>query len=253
MYLSTLLLDTGENPDRPRPARLWLRNLYRVHQRLCMAFPDAERRLSDPEFLKPYNPSEFASGHIHVPRGPQAGFLFRVDPLRRGRAVILVQSATEPDWGYAFHNAPDFLCAPPEIRTYDPRFHAGQAVRFRLLANPTRKIDTKSGPDGERRHGRRVPVPSGALFDWLASRAAAGGFALNPEKVRILAGFVYVRKDPQREGVRLRSAAYDGWLEVTNPAAFRLTVERGIGPAKAFGFGLLSVLPVAGSAGSEAT
>ncbi len=39
MYLSSLLIDVGDNPDRPRPGRLWLRNLYHVHQRLCMAFP----------------------------------------------------------------------------------------------------------------------------------------------------------------------------------------------------------------------
>ena len=48
MYLSCLLIDVGDNPDRPRPGRLWLRNLYHVHQRLCMAFPSARKtRTSD--------------------------------------------------------------------------------------------------------------------------------------------------------------------------------------------------------------
>ena len=58
-------------------------------------------------------------------------------------------------------------------------------------------------------------------------------------------GYVYLNKtrDPAK-GQRLRSARFDGILEVTDPAAFAATIAAGIGPAKAFGFGLLSVAPV---------
>ena len=38
--------------------------------------------------------------------------------------------------------------------------------------------------------------------------------------------------------------SYEGILEVTNADNFRDTLVRGIGPAKAFGFGLLSVAPI---------
>ena len=50
MYLSCLLIDVGDDPDRPRPGRTWLRNIYHVHQRLCMAFPSRERMEADPPF-----------------------------------------------------------------------------------------------------------------------------------------------------------------------------------------------------------
>ena len=80
MYISCLLIDVGDNPDRPRPGRLWLRNLYHVHQRLCMAFPSSSRKCGDPEFLAPFAPEDFGNQHVHVKREAASGFLFRIDP-----------------------------------------------------------------------------------------------------------------------------------------------------------------------------
>ena len=45
VYLSRLMIDIGNDPTRERPGRLWLRNLYHVHQRLCMAFPSAATKI----------------------------------------------------------------------------------------------------------------------------------------------------------------------------------------------------------------
>jgi CRISPR system Cascade subunit CasE len=247
MYLSCLLINVGDNPDRPRPGRAWLRNLYHVHQRLCMAFPSASRKAADPDFLKPYNPSDFGTDQtkqVHVQRCAETGFLFRIDPQPGGGVVILVQSAVLPEWDYAFHNAPHLLAANPEVRTFDLRFAAEERLRFRLLANPTRKIDTKSAPDGPRRNGKRVPVPNDKLYDWLACRAAAAGFSIDPGSTSVQPGYVYVNKQPNAQGQRLRSARYDGLLTVTDASHLREALMQGLGPGKAFGFGLLSVARV---------
>lgn len=247
MYLSCLLIDVGNNPDRPRPGRLWLRNLYRVHQRFCMAFPSTARKSDDPDFLKPFKPDDFAADEpkqVHIERCEKAGFLFRIDPQHGGRVVILVQSAACPNWDYAFHNASHFLAAAPEAKTYDPVFAAKERLQFRLLANPTRKIDTKSGPDGQRRNGRRVPVSSDKLLDWLACRAEAAGFSIEQGSTTVQPGYIFVKKERDEQGQRLRSARYDGILTVADPVLFRETLVQGIGPGKAFGFGLLSLARV---------
>jgi len=241
MYLSFLLINVGDNPDRPRPGRLWLRNRHRVHQRLCMAFPSADRKADDADFLKPYDPKDFGSKQVHVARGNNAGFLFRIDPITSGRIVILVQSAVKPDWDYAFHNADYLLAAPPEVRLFDTCFAKGEHFRFRLVANPTRKIDTKSGPDSKRRNGKRVPVPTEKLITWLASRAESAGFSIDEGNTTIQSGYVYMNKTRDGKGQRLRAIRYDGTLSVIDPARFQETLIRGIGPAKAFGFGLLSL------------
>ncbi len=261
MYLSCLLIDTGTNPDRPRPGRLWLRNLYHVHQRLCMAFPSTSRKANDAEFLKPFQAEDFGHGHVHVNRETTAGFLFRIDPQPGDSVAILVQSALKPDWDYAFHNAGYLLAAPPEIKKFDPKFAQGQFLRFRLVANPTKKLK-----DEQRHNGKRVPVPADKLLEWFKNKAETAGFAIpsirdeNDKETNpvIQPGYIYFRK-PQSEkenqsptdtgkngkdhGQRLFSVRFDGILTVTDPALFQKTLVAGIGSGKAFGFGLLSVVP----------
>jgi hypothetical protein len=155
VYLSHLLIDVGDNPDRPRPGRLWLRNLYHVHQRLCMAFASASRRSEDEHFLMPFDPKDFGMSEprqVKVPRGAETGFLFRIDPQAGGRAVILIQSAVKPDWDYAFHNAGFLLAAPPEVKPFHLTCSVGETLRFRLLANPTRRLSKRSlWKDGQSR------------------------------------------------------------------------------------------------------
>lgn len=259
MYLSTLLIDVGTNPDRPRPGRQWLRNLYRVHQRLCMAFPSDTRRSGDAHFLKPYRSEDFGDGHVHVKRKPDAGFLFRIDPRPGGSVVILVQSAIKPDWEYAFGlraglvddagrpvgNAGYLLSARPEVKSYDPSFEKGHSLRFRLMANPTRRLSPRSlGSDGKPVKagvGKRVPVPTDRLLDWLDRRSKSAGFSLKQDATSIQPGYIFVNKEGKGQGKRLRSARYEGMLTVDDPARFKETLVQGVGPAKAFGFGLLSV------------
>ncbi len=263
MYLSTLLIDVGMNPDRPRPGRTWLRNRYRVHQRLSMGFPSETKKSDDAEFLEPFKPEQFGK-EVHVPRAKDAGFLFRIDPKPgTGRVVIIVQSATKPDWEYAFQNADHLLAASPQVKSFHPRFEHHQQLMFRIFANPVRKVcrhsrDLAGNLFEERWYGKRVPVPTTDLDTWLEHRAepycldkktsggkrSLPGFRLQ-NIMQIQAGYVYVSKTQnQGDGRRIRSALYDGILLVTDADHFRNTLYRGIGPSKAFGFGLLSVAPV---------
>ena len=263
MYLSALLIDVGANPDRPRPARLWLRNRYRVHQRLCMAFPSEQKRSADPHFLQPFEPAHF-SKQVHIQRGIDAGFLYRIDPVPgSGRSVIIVQSGVQPDWEYAFQNAGHLLAAYPELKRFDPHFEPNQCLKFRVFANPVRKVckhsrDPHGKPFEKQFYGKRVPVATGDLDKWLLHRAEPDcqtekrfggkrplpGFSLE-RTMQIHDGYVYVNEPPDRaHGRRMRFAQYEGVLRVTNTENFRNTLIGGIGPGKAFGFGLLSVAPV---------
>jgi CRISPR system Cascade subunit CasE len=268
MFLSMLLIDVGRNPDRPRPGRLWLRNLYCVHQRLCMAFPSKDRAGDDPAFLKPYDPAHFpedrfwadqkpsdvaadALRHIHAKRDHNAGFLFRVDLQPGGRAVILVLSALEPDWEYAFHNARHLLASPPQTKPFSPAVARGQRLRFRLLANAVfrarRQSVHRSGqPMQEKWVGKRIGVGGDekSLRNWIERRGNAAGFSVS-ELTLLQPGYVLVHKpNPPGQAMRLRSVRYEGVLNVTDTTRFLAAVAEGIGPGKAFGFGLLSLAPL---------
>ena len=264
MYHSHLLINVGDDPDRPnwQACRWWLRNLYRVHQRLCMGFPCADS----------------GGGDVHQPRAENAGFLFRVDypvDVERGgrRPVVLVQSARKPDWDYAFGltrrrldqrgrpvgNAAFLLAAPPQLKpvSFDLdgdtlmlsslrqnyRLGPGDLVRFRLRANPTRKVQDGS-PNGTR---RRVNATLADHVDWLWAKL--GGATASPICIEaFVPGWAYGwHGEHEPEGPRRMqwwSVLFEGRFRVGDTALLKSLLESGIGPAKAFGFGLLSVAPV---------
>ncbi|HEO72012.1 MAG TPA: type I-E CRISPR-associated protein Cas6/Cse3/CasE, partial [Candidatus Hydrogenedentes bacterium] len=268
-----LLINTGSDPDRPRPGRLWLRNIYQVHQRLCMGFPSAERVKDDPHFLKPYRPEDFpedrcratqnkneageeALKHVHARRDSQSGFLFRIDPQAGGSPVIVVSSALQPNWDYAFQNADMLLAARPLVREYDPAFPKGAELRFRILMNLSKKsmehrrtLDKKDAQGRSRSQGKRVALtwredqqPQEVIVPWFAEKAAPGGFCICEcalSRLGWVAGY-----PPGKKPLKFRWALLEGRLEVTDTARFAHTLASGIGSAKAFGFGLLTVGPL---------
>jgi CRISPR system Cascade subunit CasE len=268
MYLSHLMIDVGDNPDRPRPGRLWLRNIYHVHQRLSMAFPTREQRAEDPRFLRPFDPPGFGR-----PR-----FLFRIDNTIEQdcpRAIILLQSDRRPDWDYAFQNARMFLAAEPEIREYNPAFPPGAEFRFRIRVNLSKKgKKSKNGDDlrkpreGTDRKGRakdqgkRVSLnwdkdskPEDVIVPWFANKGwvkleeqkePRQAFELRACNVVQIGWVTAYRPNTKskEERMKFRSALLEGTLRVTDPPAFAQAIASGIGPAKAFGFGLLSVAPL---------
>lgn len=56
-------------------------------------------------------------------------------------------------------------------------------------------------------------------------------------------GWVQIEVFAAAIGIRIFSILYDGFLRVTEPEAFRITLQAGIGHGKALGLGLLSVAP----------
>lgn len=328
MYHSHLLINVGDNPDRPdwNITRKWLRNLYRVHQRLCMAFPSRVPATADERaaaYCAPYAgggahdrelPGDADPGvpqcdaPVHTERSNEAGFLFRIDhpvhDIEKGKAVrtghprrrpvIIVQSAARPDWDYAFGlnegevderdrpvgNAAHLLAGPPQCRRVsitlddgvlrlsrgdrnDEGFtvRAGGRVRFRLRANPVCRRDGKrkrpqiSKEDHDAGGERRARAFLKAHEDWLVRRLSDAAtdvecFFRDAEDRRVeslVTGWAWgwrTKHEPQpSQRMQWWSALFEGTFRVRNPAALRSLLESGIGPAKAFGFGLLSIRP----------
>lgn len=246
MYLSTLLVDVGDNPDRPRPGRLWLRNIYHVHQRLSMAFPSRELKEDDPQFLKPFNPASFE----------KPKFLFRIDRGVRGdatRTAILVQSELEPDWDYTFQNAPG-LVECWQSRPLTLPISLGASFRFRLLANPTVKRDGKRFPcwfpNEDERNRKEKRDFEQTCRTWLDRKAEQHGFKIRSvtiERTGFKQGLKHDYSEDRKQDehkLKLATVEFNGQLEVTDAIKFPDAIVNGIGSGKAFGCGLLSVLPM---------
>ena len=222
VFLSRLTL----NPEHAL-AQKDLAAPYELHRTLGRAFPQADTAQYRQE----------------------CGVLFRVEPPTARGAAVLVQSGAEPAWDRL---EPGYLIAADGPTDFDPSIDEDRRLRFRLAANPVRRT-RKPGPKPKGRV-RRLPLvhagPNEAghdtYWDWLDRQAERAGFAVDrdhtldlPFRVarrRKLGEEIARKADVPHFGVR-----FDGILTVTDPGALSAALRQGIGPAKAFGFGLLSL------------
>ncbi len=204
MYLSRLTL----NPHS-RVAAQWVSNPYRIHQRLMIAC-ESDQRL-----------------------------LFRVEESDES-THILVQSHVKPQWEVAFANLP-VLLGMPESKSFEVQLQTGNLYRFRLLANPTAK---KTAPkDAEEKHKFRIGLyKEEDQRAWLKRKLQAAGAELADCKI-IPQGSQRSHKGMQKaEGSQTHLAIlFEGILLVHDPVLLQNALQTGIGSAKGFGFGLLSL------------
>ena len=109
-------------------------------------------------------------------------------------------------------------------------FRNGQLLQFRLRANPTVKRD-----------GKRLGLyTENEQTKWLLRKAECGGFKV----LHVVLKSAGKRKATTNgAGATFVAITFEGVLSVTDADKFAQTLESGIGSAKGFGFGMLSVAP----------
>ncbi len=190
-----------------------------------------------------------------------AGYLFRTDLDRTAgasRRVALVQSRSPGNW-----KALGDKVAQTEERQRVWRLEAGQRYRFFLRGNATvakkaalHELANATKEEFRAARGKRLAIRGeAALLGWLESQGKKHGFGLVetafPQEDAADKLIPAVRLG-QAHDVEWRAngkhgqhtgADFEGLLEVVEAAKLTAAVERGIGPAKAFGYGLLSLAP----------
>lgn len=211
MYLSRLQLN-------PTSRTLWrdvIDQPYRLHQLVMQGFPDGVRR-------------------------EEANVLHRLDQTHSG-VMLLVQSDLPPDWstlqeGLLQSSDPFDPHPNPAVRQMNGiELENGRILHFRLRANPTKRLSSGKG----NKPGPRVQlVREDEQMEWLRRKAEQSGFRLidahiNPEG----------KQTDYRKKLTIYTMLVDGRLQITDAAKFTAALRNGIGPAKAFGCGLLSLAP----------
>ena len=194
---------------------------YEMHRTLLQAFPVGKFGIerSDPE---------------------AAGVLFRLDSHSDGALTVLVQSHTEPDWSAL---KPGYLLEAPQVKQRGLSLQAGQPLTFRLRANPTKRL----GRGAEKNASKRIGLyTEDEQLAWLARKGEQHGFCVLQAQVS-RDGTIMNEKAIERDGrehkLEMLSVQFDGVLQVTDADKLVAAVETGIGSAKGFGFGLLSLAP----------
>lgn len=159
--------------------------------------------------------------------------LFRVEPeIRDEQLCILVQSPVPPSWKHLVTANVGLRNAAS--KEFSLSLRVGQRLRFRLRANPTVK-----------RNGRRYGlIREEALSAWLKNKEARIGAKFGSLLV-LDEGYIsgWRKVHAERHAVRVKVCRYEGEVTVTDRQRFLAAMAEGIGPAKAFGCGLLSLAP----------
>lgn len=216
MYLTRFEVNTAR-----RGARTLLSSSQNVHAAVLSAFPAGAAE-----------PSE--NGRV----------LWRVDAVGPATHLYLV-SPGKPDLTHLVEDAgwPTTQgWVTKDYGTLLDRLAAGQQWAFRLRANPTRSGRKTSESPTTQRFGHLTATQQ---LGWLTARAQAAGFEIPlGQHDQLQAAVVHrevVRFDRRGTQVTLTTATYEGALLVRDPAALRRTLTHGLGPAKGYGCGLLTL------------
>lgn len=200
----------------------------------------------------------------------QDRILWRLDDDDPHRPALFVLSGRHPSWEHLVEQAGWPSAADADepqavVKPYEPlleRLRDGDEYAFRLTANPVRAARSRRDREeadatGNGRSKRRGCVTIEQQVAWLTNRASKLGFDIAsssaidvatgepaPDVRVIRRESRSFRKKGMSDRVTLRVVTYEGRLQVTDRDALAEALASGIGPAKAYGCGLMTLAPI---------
>lgn len=186
-----------------------------------------------------------ASGFPPLPAGENFrlahGILWRLDTLHDA-LIQYIQSDTEPNWARLDSR---YLLRPAEVRSLDPvlgSVEPGRKYAFRLVGNPTHCRHNDNDP----KISRHVPLGPDQHVAWLIRKGTQHGFVIptaQDGQADVARSDLprLIGKRGKGKKVTITPTRFDGHLIVTDPSLFKAAITTGIGRAKPYGCGLLSL------------
>lgn len=182
--------------------------------------------------------------------------LWRLAAPTRHRAELLVLSQSHPSFEHiveqaGYPSSPDGSPLTRDLAGLLSMLEIGRRFSFRLTANPTRSVrSTNADETGTRARGRRVGhVTANQQLQWFTERLPRAGFKVCVDDEKQLRALITSRRrlrfDKGGQLVTLQLATFDAVVEVLDATAAREAMVGGIGAAKAYGCGLVTLAPVA--------
>lgn len=248
IFLSKLIL----NPKNKFVHRN-LANCYELHRTVLSGFPQKN------------NNNQGARSKFKV--------LYRLESDNYNEIIILIQSDIEPDWtrlrsGFLLKNSNNSQgYITKDITKMYNNLQNEMLLRFKLLANPTRKINTSTKKDRmngkTKNNGQRVPITDEIkLIQWMTRKGVVNGFEIMSLKTPPNILNIRIRNDGMLNGIKKISqkkannqeknqsehfklsfygVEFEGILKIINSKLFIKAMKQGIGSGKAFGFGFLTI------------
>ncbi|QIB68684.1 type I-E CRISPR-associated protein Cas6/Cse3/CasE [Aminipila butyrica] len=175
-------------------------------------------------------PEEFTAGE-------RSRKLWRIDQLK-GRSYLLIVSQGKPDLTQLESYG---VSGTGQCKTYEPFLQSltdGQKMSFRLTANPVRAVKQES------QRGKVYPhITAAQQLEYLEKRAERLGFSLINNDYQIVQRDFPILKKKGGKSMKLARAIYEGSLLIEDAEIFKKILTEGVGKEKAYGFGMMTVVP----------
>jgi CRISPR system Cascade subunit CasE len=130
-------------------------------------------------------------------------------------------------------------------KAYNPILATGDRLRFFVTANPIKMIDDENGRKNTRGEPKKCRVPlirEDEQRTWIERKF--GNVALIESMKFKPAPLMRFRKKKEDRMGKIQPVIFSGLLKVQIPDALMTLVKTGIGPAKSFGCGLISLAKI---------
>ncbi|ROP28983.1 type I-E CRISPR-associated protein Cas6/Cse3/CasE [Couchioplanes caeruleus] len=221
--------------------------MFLTRLRLNPARRDARKLLGSPQVMHAAVLAGFPRPQDQIQ--PHARTLWRLDHGTDTRVTLYVVSPGKPDLTHLVEQAGWPTADTWRTKPYRPfldTLEPGQRWAFRLTANPVRNGRPAQGGDTQR-YGH---VTVDHQIQWLLNRQQRNGFAIAAQgdgrpnlalHRRQTLTFAHGRG---RRPVTLATATFGGVLTIEDGGPFRAMLMTGIGHARAYGCGLLTLAPL---------
>ena len=211
MFLTQLKLSTQDMID------LRIKDDYAVHKIVYSLFPEEEKERNR--------------------------ILYVDKEVRKDHRVLWILSQIEPQMKFEKEKM--------QTKPVSEDFLNHKRYSFEIVLNPVKK-SKESGKlvairiPPKTKENENLQERAKELLDWFFQKAEQNGFAPDQEKLQFLPKptQTFSQKDHKEQTVVHNKVLFSGTLTVTDPERFRQAFEQGIGKAKAFGFGLLQLVPI---------
>jgi len=211
------------NPAR-RAARFLLASPQKLHAAVLAAFPSTAQTEGEGRVL------------WRIDQHPNQVVLYLASPGKPDLTHLVEQVGWPSSHGWDTRDYTTLL----------DRLTTGEEWRFRLKANPVSSRRKNTTVERSQRFGH-VTVAQQAC--WLLDRAERNGFTVpegeHGEPDVAVRGRETLKFARAGQTVTLATAVFEGRLKITDAELFRSNLIHGIGPAKGYGCGLLTLAPAA--------
>ena len=167
--------------------------------------------------------------------------LWRIDKIN-GKSFLLVVSESKPDLEILEKYGVPNSSRTKDYVTFLENLKEGQILRFRAALNP---IVSKKEEERERGRGKIYPCYNTEdQMKFLLDRSEKNGFELEENGFQIVEKSHPILRRKGTRHIKLNKVVYEGKLKIIDKEKFLKILTHGMGREKAYGFGMITVIPV---------